>query len=590
MIRILPLLILLTACGGSGGDSPSPPAAGSVLGTSCEEYKLIETVADGKGGSTIVETERSPQCGWNPPEEGSVVETSCEDYTLIEQIADGEYGTTEQRTERSPECGWDPPASGTILSSSCDEYLLIEEIADGEYGSFVRETGRSPECGWDPPEAGTVVEAYCDGFDFVEVLNDGEYGTYEEIDENNVEQCDYVPPRLTPVKETGDRFDPVVFAYDGTAEDPTIEVEIGIVRKVGSEVHVYGDGQIGEGTLLLEGTEEYRYTIAEEPRCAREEGLPYDCQNYTVSSNHLEKGYIYYGEEDERVVEWEIAFVWYVSEPSFGPTEPGGSHQNVITRHEVGSSQWNEAEQLMAKYQTAYDRSGIHVKFVLKEGHVVDAHYHLNGNQSILKDDLDADVYIAFGNTCEDACGCAQPITKFEENEAGKIPSGTSVCGWDTDLHEIGHAVGLAHGPENSYNKASGYIWPDFGHGWDAFCGNYADIMSYEITTVAHHNSKLICSEMYSDKITNYILSTNAAGSREYADAAYHINRVRYDVSLIHCGDICKVDVAQRSARPTPDIPIVVDKIDQFENGQGRRERFMRNNPRYKNTPTIHKH
>ena len=35
-----------------------------------------------------------------------------------------------------------------------------------------------------------------------------------------------------------------------------------------------------------------------------------------------------------------------------------------------------------------------------------------------------------------------------------------SDCGEITDLHEIGHSVGLAHGPDNSSNQAFGIHLP----------------------------------------------------------------------------------------------------------------------------------
>ena len=48
--------------------------------------------------------------------------------------------------------------------------------------------------------------------------------------------------------------------------------------------------------------------------------------------------------------------------------------------------------------------------------------------------------------------------------------------------------------------------------------------MSYHPNGFTHANSLLTCPD------------GNPAGSREYADSAYHLNRVRYDVSLIGKG------------------------------------------------------
>ena len=552
------IVLLVSSCGGK--DSPPPPVAGTLLSSSCDEYTLIEEIADGNGGSTTQTTERSEKCGWNPPERGTVIASECDGYTLIEDIADGEYGVLE-----------------------------------------VRETERSPECGWDPPEAGTKSgEAYCaaEGYDKLQDYHDGEYGIYTEVEETDSYDCGYEDPilRMIAEKESGDRFDPVRIRVEYTQFGNPIPWELednqptlGIASREEDTVVIYGDGYVGEGTFTLEG-EEIRYTITEEPRCSRQYNTNLDCQNYEQAFIEDDRGFIYYGEDDDRVVEWEIAFVWYTSEPiDFGPTDP--THQSVVTRYEEGSEKWKRAQAKLYNYQDAYDRSGIHVKWVLKE--VVDAHFHDVGNQSALKDELDADVYISLGVTCDDACGCARPLRYFQENEKGVIPSGTSVCDWTTDLHEIGHAIGLAHGPENSYNKSSGYIWPEFGHGWNEICQQYADIMSYEPITLGHHNSLLTCGEMYADKNLPESVQNGRAGSREYADAAYAINRVRYDVSLVHCGDICKKEPeVQRMPAEDTTLPVVIDKVDDFANGREQRERFLRENPRYRNTesPTIQIH
>ena len=83
--------------------------------------------------------------------------------------------------------------------------------------------------------------------------------------------------------------------------------------------------------------------------------------------------------------------------------------------------------------------------------------------------------------------------------------------------------MGLAHGPDNSAYEAEGYIWPEFGHGYSTpFCGGQAvDLMSYGYKATVHNNSELYCPDGW------------PRGDRTYADSAYHLNRVRYDVSLI---------------------------------------------------------
>ena len=106
-----------------------------------------------------------------------------------------------------------------------------------------------------------------------------------------------------------------------------------------------------------------------------------------------------------------------------------------------------------------------------------------------------------------------------------------SKCDIYTDLHEIGHSVGLAHGPENQAYQKSGYIFPEFGHGWNNICGHYDDIMSYGYSGYFHTNSSLFCSDVFS------YYGLIPAGYRDMTDTAYAINRIRYDVSLVNNED-----------------------------------------------------
>ena len=562
MIRILPLLILLTGCFERGGGDPS-----------------------GNEGT------RQPPIT-PPPAEGTLLSSSCDEYTLIEEIADGNGGSTTRTTEKSEKCGWNPPASGTVIATSCDGYTLQEDIADGEYGVLeVRETPRSPECGWDPPPAGTVLEAYCDGYTLVEVIADGEYGSYEEREGKNVDQCGYPPFSIEVKNGVGDRFEPVSITVESVDEwsIDDVELNLGYAVREGNEIHVYGDGLMGTGQLTIRG-EEIQYTIAEEPICevteAEYSGVGYDCMGYRVNANaqRAEGGYIYYGEDDDRIVVWELAIVWWVDESFPVDAETYQNHEGLKTAYEVGSPEWEEAQELVTQYNETYARSGVHVRFVLPEGNTGTAHYHDVGDLSVLRKDLRADVILGMGFTCDDACGCAQVQVSFRENDR-HIPSGTSRCGWDTDLHEIGHGVGLAHGPLNAGNAAEGYVWPDFGHGWEGICSYYGDIMSYEPVTLAHHNSTLTCGEMYGDRSNVESDNEAPAGSRDYADAAYHINRIRYDVSLVHCGDICR----DKESTSIPDKQnnmqgkiLIEDKTDDFVNGRERLEEFLNRYPEYR--------
>ena len=516
MIRILALAVLLTACGGGnsespGDSSPLPPdvPAGTVLSSTCEE-----------------------------------------NYTLVEQVADGNGGSYVRRTPDSPECGYVPPPAGTLLNSGCSkDYVGVKWFiyADGNGGTYTEKESKVAECGWNPPEAGTVKEQYCDEFTQVTVYHDGEYGTYEERQEKS-EECGYVEPveilELTLEKGTGDMFDPVVIKVSYTLDGEPVEWSIadasvtkGNIERVNTNtVHIYGDYRIGDGIFTL-GSEEIQYTIVDEPRCAHTKasnGITTDCEGHRVDINSQRNGFIYYGEEDTRIVEWEIGIVIWGGHTEFGED----LKQGIISEYEVGSEEWNKWQKRIMKANELLERSGVYVRYVLHPGNLVRGHWHSNRGIEYVAEEFmtKTDVVLGWGDTCPDACGCARPNISFPE---GRPPAGTisykNQCDHKTDVHEIGHAVGLAHGPENSGYPASGYIFSTFGHGWENLCGEYGSIMSYDSRKEAHSNSRMTCGQ-WLDGITRGRTGNpdSPAGSRQYTDAAYALNRVRYDVSLIH--------------------------------------------------------
>jgi hypothetical protein len=88
----------------------------------------------------------------------------------------------------------------------------------------------------------------------------------------------------------------------------------------------------------------------------------------------------------------------------------------------------------------------------------------------------------------------------------------------------MGHGLGLGHGPENSSFAGTGSVFPEFGHGWmNNQCRTGGDIMSYNPSSKEFLNSRSKC-----DNVDAYVTD------RSYADSAYHLNRIRYDVSLIN--------------------------------------------------------
>ena len=444
---------LLSACGGSG---PSHPPAGTILTSSCNEYTLVETVANGSGGSTVRETERSPECGWNPPEAGTISEQYCEDYTQVTVYHDGEYGFYEEREEQSYDCGWeDPVAVFDVVIPSGDRFnpVVIEVRFEQFDEPYVDEDGRP-----------LIIDWYLEPTDLT-------IGNIEQID-------DYT-------------------------------------------IHIYGDSRVGEGVVSL-NEEEFLYTIESEPTCSVDNQV--DCQGY----KQYGEPHIYYGEADNHIVTWELAVLLYdLREDSSGIA----IHEEITFDPDSGSNDpyyyyWSRWLSRIDQYNAFYERSGVFVRYELKKLYL--ASWGSAESLESLTKNLPVDIALGYGTSYPDTCGVAYPNRSFIESTT--VPTGMSRCTIKTDLHELGHSIGLAHGPNNERYAKSGYIFPQFGHGWYDLCGAYDGIMSYGYNDELHSNSKLTCNEIFDT--TEF--GETIAGGRDYADSAYSINRVRYNVSLVH--------------------------------------------------------
>jgi hypothetical protein len=441
------------------------------------------------------------------------------------------------------------PVAGTLLSSECDEYTLVERFADGQGGSTETVTTRSTACGWDPAPYGELSETLCeDPYTLVSVYHDGAYGFYEER-EADVEECGYIPPSLEVTIDNtyGDRFRPVIvtvnYTVQGEPAEWTYEVEVGRAVKVDDNtLHIYGDGSGDSVDFNLQiNDESYLYQLKREPRCAverNERGIPYDCLGY------LQRGdwdLVYYGEGDQQVVQVELVVTLY------------DAWNNAPVGTEVFSgSKYEETVRRVAKYNKRMALDGIYIEFVLK--HVV-----ASSNTSLRQgEDLTAhwggDIGLGRGYTYTDTCGVAMVNTRF--SDAG---FGFSACGYFTDLHELGHAVGIAHGPNNSAYAATGYIFPEFGHGDYGQCGSRSDdIMSYGSFDNHFYNSELKCCDVHPND--NFSCGASA-GDRNRADSAYHWNRIRYDLALINDEHAKKDPAGARSRRSylDDDRPLIID-------------------------------
>lgn len=178
MKKLIPLILLLTACGGgSGGNEPptlvpANPAQGTVLSSTCDGTTLVEQVADGNGGQDERRTENSTQCGYTaPPPAGTVLDEYCDEYTLVTVTADGNGGEEYSYDEENEEvCGYEPPQFSPAGTPEGDPYCgntlaedrflellnsvthflgddLLQDYADGEGGTYTERVDHiAPQC------------------------------------------------------------------------------------------------------------------------------------------------------------------------------------------------------------------------------------------------------------------------------------------------------------------------------------------------------------------------------------------------------------------------------------------------------------
>lgn len=337
---------------------------------------------------------------------------------------------------------------------------------------------------------------------------------------------------LSMVKDAGDRFDPAIVNVDykdmlGREEGWGMvhhKTSMGYAEREGCcTVKIYGDGRTGDGIFTL-GRTEIQFRIEEEPICEFvDQPKWYGSSTRIDCEGHTQKGgqeLIYYGEDDDRIVTWELGVLVYASHSKHGEDLAVGILEELDETH----NQWDKWQGRVEKYNKVYERSGVHIRYKLSK--VWSTHYHDLRSISSITTGLPVDVVLAYGISYPDTCGVAKVTTYFSE---GKPPYSMSRCSIYTDLHEIGHSVGLAHGPENQSWQANGYIFPDFGHGWNDICGTKDDLMSYGYEGWFHSNSKLYCDEIFDVWYTGVL-----AGGTEFSDTAHALNRVRYNVSLIH--------------------------------------------------------
>lgn len=432
-----------------------------------------------------------------------------------------------------------------------------------------------------PAKAETFEEYRCWNYTKVAVyMNDkGTQRRFERV-EYNSPYCGASQPTLNVVVDNtyGDRFKPVRVdvqyfnMFGGRSSNWQFEVTRGRAEKVGHELHIYREDEADDVsdyftiTTPANLTWDDSYQLKPEARC--ESTFDGDTWRDCTGAQYFGRkdGLIYYGEDDTQIVEWEIAF---------NITDTRAEDTVVITKDDPDPyyrQRYEYIEGLVERYNDIYENNGIFIRYVIA-GVAISPYGGISSTTQVIWSTFNADVGLGLNATCPNTCGCAYPGTRFQEN-SGRAQIGVSVCSFVVDLHEIGHAVGLAHGPENSANEGYGYIFPEFGHGWSTpFCGPYIDIMSYGGMKTMHHNSRITC-EAYKKLRPNQYLNPeifdDPHGNREYADAAYALNRVRYDVSLISRVDPDAEFDWDRAVTEDlgdyPDAAPIEDHVEHYEN------------------------
>ena len=337
-----------------------------------------------------------------------------------------------------------------------------------------------------------------------------------------------VPPTPPPppvqldvtIGDPGDIFKPVVVTVEG-GDDWEYTVSIGRVERTETGLEIYSDGRLGDGILTVDD-EAYQYTIVEEPVCeGTKDGLTIiDCIG--VQQGGGTPWYIYYGEDDKRVVTWEILYIGRTYTDGDGPVLPDARLQleaeNTIKTANEKLSQW-----------------GVYVELKLVG---VFGFAQPNGNTAVIpyiQDGTfpDADFIAVQGALPDGICGQSGVPSKFRGRTFPlRFLNGCGIVTW---LHEMGHSAGLGHGDNFGQNSGSGSTF-FFAQG-GSMCGYRSDIMQYGGSTSekAFSNHKITCGQMYNLR-PDQDYYDDPAGIQDFGgpNTGYALNRVRYDIALVH--------------------------------------------------------
>ena len=264
-----------------------------------------------------------------------------------------------------------------------------------------------------------------------------------------------------------------------------------------------------------------------------------DCKGHYVKSTYPEEGYIFFGDDDTTVVNWEV--VLFVFDNRCAEIVDGVKQGAVCDVANKQSPEYLRDLKNIERMNEVLERSGVYVHLDL-----VDIRYaYFTGfmDKDYYEKDYNVDAVLQLGGPASNvnggiACGWAG----FNENFTRPLkPWG--ICGWQALLHELGHTVGLGHGPYNPSNADTGYVFGSFGHGDTSVCPGHSSMMAYNVNQTLFSNSLMTCAEI----TPNGSGGDKPAGRRTAIDGydeAYAINRVRYDAAGIN-GEIILKEVTQ---------------------------------------------
>lgn len=426
------------------------------------------------------------------------------------------------------------PVEGTLLSTECEGYTLIEEIADGSGGSYTEETEQSEDCGWEDPVLSVEI-----------------------------------------TKEEGDRWEHVSFdvsyTQNGEVLEYEYEVSAGTVIKTDTGFDIVSNGDYNTHFAVIQG-EEFQYSFVPEPTCYvdRSEssyGSGTDCEGLWQGSGTDD--YVYYGPDDTRMVTWDIIYVRYdptqVWDDLYPPKEgvapvPYGPEDYKYTSSHAEVDYMNEK----------LKRSGVYVHLNLIAVYGTSTFQSVDYRRWITaglmpRSDFILDYNSLGGSNCGFA-GMSGKFRSYSENGWMYYLRPSSRCGGDTALHEIGHTVGLGHGIYNSSQAGCGVTWPVFACGEGSKCGIGSDIMFYGGNNKIFGSPNHLCKDAFPNHSSFDDDYETVTGTLDFSATGYAINRVRYDVSLIHdefktpvMMDRLPLGLEYIFTRPDVEGPIIID-------------------------------